>query len=284
MASSSRPEEAAAAAPPWSRLEGRVVLVTGASSGLGREFCLDLARAGCLVVAAARRADLLRSLCDEINASAPRASAAAAAVELDVASGGPALEAAVQSAWDAFGRIDVLINNAGLRGGVHSPLDWPEDEWDTLIKTNLTGSWLVAKHVCRRMHDAKLKGSVINISSVSGLNRGHLPGSTGYTASKSAMHYVTKLMALELGAYGIRVNSIAPGIFKSEITAPLLQKKWLNTVVSKIVPLKTHGTTDPALTSLVRFLIHETSSYVTGNIFVVDSGATLPGVPIFSSL
>uniref|UniRef100_A0A0E0IEB2 Uncharacterized protein n=1 Tax=Oryza nivara TaxID=4536 RepID=A0A0E0IEB2_ORYNI len=231
MASSSRPEEAAAAAPPWSRLEGRVVLVTGASSGLGREFCLDLARAGCLVVAAARRADRLRSLCDEINASAPRASAAAAAVELDVASGGPALEAAVQSAWDAFGRIDVLINNAGLRGGVHSPLDWPEDEWETLIKTNLTGSWLVAKH----------------------------------------------LMALELGAYGIRVNSIAPGIFKSEITAPLLQKKWLSTVVSKIVPLKTHGTTDPALTSLVRFLIHETSSYVTGNIFIVDSGATLPG-------
>uniref|UniRef100_A0A0E0LWR3 Ketoreductase domain-containing protein n=1 Tax=Oryza punctata TaxID=4537 RepID=A0A0E0LWR3_ORYPU len=246
---SSRPEEATAtrgAPPPWSRLEGRVVLVTGASSGLGREFCLDLARAGCLVVAAARRADRLRSLCDEINASGPRA----AAVELDVASGGPALEAAVERAWDAFGRIDVLINNAGLRGGVHSPLDWPEDEWNTLIKTNLTGSWLVAKHVCRRMHDAKLKGSVINISSVSGLNRGHLPGSTGYAASKSAMHYVTKLMALELGAYGIRVNSIAPGIFKSEITAPLLQKKWLNTVVSKIVPLKTHGTTDPALTSL----------------------------------
>ncbi|KAF0898018.1 hypothetical protein E2562_001699 [Oryza meyeriana var. granulata] len=269
-----------------STLEGRVVLVTGASSGLGREFCLDLARAGCRVVASARRADRLRSLCDEINASSAAAggSRSAAAVELDVASGGPALEAAVQRAWDAFGRIDALINNAGLRGGVHSPLDWPEDEWNTLIKTNLTGSFLVAKHVCRRMHDAKLNGSVINISSVAGLNRGHLPGSTGYAASKSAMHYVTKLMALELGAYGIRVNSIAPGIFKSEITAPLLQKKWLNTVVSKTVPLKTHGTTDPALTSLVRFLIHETSSYVTGNIFIVDSGATLPGVPIFSSL
>ncbi|KAL6644562.1 hypothetical protein ACP70R_016170 [Stipagrostis hirtigluma subsp. patula] len=274
----------AAGTPPWSRFEGQVVLVTGASSGIGREFCLDLARAGCRVVAAARRADRLRSLCDEINASTSADGPRAVAVELDVAAGESVLEAAVQRAWDAFGRVDALINNAGIRGGVHSPLDWPEDEWDKLIRTNLTGLWLVAKHVCRRMRDAKLKGSVINISSIAGLNRGHLPGSIGYASSKSAVHYATKLMALELGAYGIRVNAIAPGLFKSEITAPLLQKRWLNTVASKIVPLKEHGTTDPALTSLVRFLIHEASSYVTGNIFVVDSGVTIPGAPIFSSL
>jgi NAD(P)-dependent dehydrogenase (short-subunit alcohol dehydrogenase family) len=83
-------------------------------------------------------------------------------------------------------------------GGVHSALDWPEDEWDKLIKTNLTGVWLVAKHVCRRMRDAKIKGSVINISSVAGLNRGHLPGSIGYTSSKSAVHSVTKVPSLFL--------------------------------------------------------------------------------------
>ncbi|WVZ92266.1 hypothetical protein U9M48_038346 [Paspalum notatum var. saurae] len=286
----SRPESTptmpSVSATPWSMLEGQVVLVTGASSGIGRDFCLDLARAGCRVVAAARRADRLRSLCDEINASASPAADGprAVAVELDVAGGGSVVEAAVQRAWDAFGRIDALINNAGIRGGVHSPLDWPEEEWDKLIKTNLTGLWLVAKHVCRRMRDAKLKGSVINISSIAGLNRGHLPGSVGYASSKSAVHYATKVMALELGAYGIRVNSIAPGLFKSEITAPLLQKRWMGTVASKIVPLKEHGTSDPALTSLVRFLIHEASSYVTGNIFIVDSGVTIPGVPIFSSL
>ncbi|KAM3189626.1 hypothetical protein ACQJBY_068115 [Aegilops geniculata] len=189
---SSLPEKAGV--PPWSRLEGQVVLVTGASSGIGRDFCLDLARAGCRVVAAARRTDRLRSLCDEINASADAAAShpRAVAVELDVAAGGSAVEAAVQRAWDAFGRIDVLINNAGLRGGVHSSLDWPEDEWDKLIKTNLTGLWLVAKHVCRHMRDAKRKGSVINISSVAGLNRGNLPGSIRYASSKSAVHSVTK--------------------------------------------------------------------------------------------
>lgn len=91
-------------------------------------------------------------------------------------------------------------------------------------------------------------------------------------------------MALELGVYGIRVNSIAPGLFKSEITAGLMQKDWLETVMKKTVPLRTYGTLDPALTSLVRYLIHETSEYVTGNIFIVDAGVTLPGFPIFSSL
>ncbi|RZC43440.1 hypothetical protein C5167_036393 [Papaver somniferum] len=91
-------------------------------------------------------------------------------------------------------------------------------------------------------------------------------------------------MALEFGALKIRVNSISPGLFKSEITEKLMQKDWLNNVALKSVPLKTYGTVDPALTSLVRYLIHDSSDYVTGNIFIVDAGQTLPGVPLFSSL
>jgi NAD(P)-dependent dehydrogenase (short-subunit alcohol dehydrogenase family) len=101
---------------PWSMLQGQVVLVTGASSGIGRDFCLDLARVGCRIVAAARRTDRLRSLCEEINASESAEDPRAIAVELDVSTGGSALEAAVQRAWDAFGRVDALINNAGIRG------------------------------------------------------------------------------------------------------------------------------------------------------------------------
>ena len=93
-----------------------------------------------------------------------------------------------------------------------------------------------------------------------------------------------QVMALELSMYKIRVNSISPGLFKSQITEKLMERDWFKTFAQRTVPLGTFGTTNPALTSLVRFLIHETSEYITGNIFIVDSGFTLPGIPIFSSL
>lgn len=91
-------------------------------------------------------------------------------------------------------------------------------------------------------------------------------------------------MAMELGKHKIKVNCICPCLFKSEITEELMQKKWLNNVVTNIVPLKDLGTIDPALTSLVRYLISSSSGYVTGNMFIVDAGMTVSGVPIFSSL
>ncbi|KAL2318300.1 hypothetical protein Fmac_032176 [Flemingia macrophylla] len=276
---------------PWHSLAGKVVMVTGASSGLGRDFCLDLSRAGCRIVVAARRIDRLETLCREINRMAPPGEAAggdqicrAVAVELDVVADGAVIDRYVKKAWDAFGHIDALINNAGVRGSVKSPLKLSEEEWDHVFKTNLTGCWLVSKYVCKRMCDARIKGSIINISSTAGLNRGQLPGAVAYASSKAGVNMLTKVMALELGMHKIRVNSISPGIFKSEITENLMQKDWLNDVVRKIIPLRRLGTSDPALTSLARYLIHDTSEYVTGNNFIVDFGATLPGVPIFSSL
>lgn len=115
---------------PWSHLDGKIVMVTSASSGLGHEFCLDLAQAGCRVVAAARRVDRLKSLCDQINkmnniptgGASTGGSGQAIAVVLDVTTNGPTIEACVEKAWDAFGRIDVLVNNAGVRGNFNMEL------------------------------------------------------------------------------------------------------------------------------------------------------------------
>nr|GMD48092.1 3-oxoacyl-[acyl-carrier-protein] reductase FabG-like [Ipomoea batatas] len=183
---------------PWRDLTGKVAMVTGASSGIGREISLDLAKAGCRVIAAARRVDRLKSLCDEINGVGSGESSSgtplrAVAIELDVSADGPAIEAAVQRAWDAFGRIDALINNAGVRGRVHTPLDLTEEEWNDLTKTNLTGTWLVSKYVSLHMCNAKLGGSIVNISSISGLNRGQLPGGLAYTTSKTAVNALTRV-------------------------------------------------------------------------------------------
>lgn len=121
---------------PWADLSGMVVMVTGASSGLGRELCLDLAKAGCRIVAAARRVDRLMSLCEDINSltfpcsetqpSGPRA----AAVELDVCAEGAVIQSSVKSAWDAFGRIDALINSAGVRGIPFSLHLVQKGEWE----------------------------------------------------------------------------------------------------------------------------------------------------------
>ncbi|KAB1222179.1 Glucose 1-dehydrogenase [Morella rubra] len=213
---------------PWGKLEGKVVMVTGASSGLGLDFCLDLAKAGCKIVAAARRLDRLNSLCHQINllaspdpesalASEPRCPRAVA-VELDVCADASTIEQSVRTAWDAFGHIDALINNAGIRGNVKSPLELSEEEWNRVFKTNLTGTWLVSKYVCIRMRDARQGGSIINISSIAGLDRGQLPGAVAYASSKAGLNTMSKVMAMELGVYKIRVNSISPGLFRSEIT------------------------------------------------------------------
>jgi len=127
---------------PWGELAGKVVLITGASSGIGREFCLDLSKAGCRIIAAARRIDRLKSLCDEINGISSNSSnestvssqeLRAVAIELDVSANGASIEAAVQKAWNAFGRIDVLVNNAGIRG-----------EIDKL--TNFSSEFLIARY------------------------------------------------------------------------------------------------------------------------------------------
>ncbi|XP_076913961.1 uncharacterized protein LOC143572789 [Bidens hawaiensis] len=275
---------------PWRDLRGKVVMVTGASSGIGWELCIDVSKSGCRIIEAARRMDRLKALCDEIysleihGCHANQSDILVVAVELDVSVDSQTIQASVHKAWGAFGRIDALINNAGITGPLQISLDLSQEDWETTYKTNIRGPWLVSKYVCHRMCAFNCEGSIINISSVAGLGRVHPHRKVAYCSSKSALDTVTKVMAMELGKHKIRVNSIALGLFKSEITKELMQKKWLKNVALKTIPLKEFGKTDPAITSLVRFLIHGSSNYVTGNIFIVDSGGSLSGVPLYSSL
>ncbi|XP_063943069.1 3-oxoacyl-[acyl-carrier-protein] reductase, chloroplastic-like [Daucus carota subsp. sativus] len=160
-----------------------------------------------------------------------------------------------------------------------------KEQWEHVLKVNLYGAWICSKYVALQMKASKVEGSIINISSISGLSRVQSTGSVAYSSSKAGMHALTSVMALELGAYNIRVNTIAPSIFRSEITEELLNQKWFLGVVNKIVPLPYHKSTiETAFLPLIQYLIDDSSKYVTGNIFIVDGGSSLAGVPLYSSL
>lgn len=173
-----------------------------------------------------------------------------------------------------------------LTGTTKTTLKLSNEEWNKVLKINLDGAWLCSKYVGSRMRDAGRGGSIVNISSIYGLNRIVGTGSLAYSSSKAAMHTMTTVMALEFGIHDIKVNAIAPAIFRSEITMGLYQQPWLRRVFDKIVPQPFFydATVDPSLTELIRYLIHDSTKYVTGNIFIVDGGNTLAGVPIWSSL
>ncbi|KAK1404184.1 3-oxoacyl-[acyl-carrier-protein] reductase [Heracleum sosnowskyi] len=183
---------------PWSNFEGKVVLVTGASSGLGWDFSINLGKTGCKVIAAARRLDRLQSLCNLINDSSSSKTPVAVPLELDLTADPPVIEAALRKAWTAFGHIDALINNAGFRGSKSSILKLSNEEWNRVYKTNVEGAWLCSKYVGSSMKDAGIKGSIISISSVFGLNRGAATDTVAYSSSKAALQTLTTVMAVDL--------------------------------------------------------------------------------------
>ncbi len=195
-------------------LQGRTALVTGASSGIGRHMAKTLAQAGAHVIVAARRADKLQTLVDEIKASGSQASA----VSLDVTSAD-----SVKACFDqieALGLVaDVIISNAGTT--VAKPaLDHTEQDWDDVIDTNLKGCWMVDTEAARRLVKHKKKGSIINISSIIGER---VAGAVvAYATSKAGVIQFTKALALEFARYGIRVNAILPGYVVTDLNREFL--------------------------------------------------------------
>lgn len=195
------------------RLDGRIALVTGASSGLGTHFALLLASAGARVAVAARRADKLQSVVDTIT----QAGGEARALSLDVTDG-----ASVRDCFDelaSWGAPDVLVNNAGVT--VTRPvLEQTEADFDSVINTNLKGCWLVATEAARRMVAAGRGGSIVNIASI--LGERVAGGVAPYAISKAGVVQATKAMALELARYGIRINALLPGYVVTDLNREFL--------------------------------------------------------------
>jgi NAD(P)-dependent dehydrogenase (short-subunit alcohol dehydrogenase family) len=246
------------------RLDGKVAIVTGASSGLGVAFAQGLAEAGADLVLGARRADRLDITRKLVEAVGRRA----LAVATDVSSPGDC-QALVDAATAEFGRVDILVNNAGIGTAVPATRETP-DEFEQVIDVNLNGCFWMAQACGRVMRPGS---SIINISSILGLTTAELP-QAAYSASKAGLIGLTRDLAQQWsGRRGIRVNAVAPGFFNSEMTDQY-KPGYLEQQVRQRVPIGRLG--DPAeLAAAVVFLASDAGGYVTGQTLAVDGGVTI---------
>ncbi len=247
-------------------LAGRLALVTGASSGLGERFAEILAEAGASVVLAARRKGKLDALAARLEQRGHRA----LAVTLDVTDTA-SITAAFVTIETAFGRPpDILVNNSGLsRNGWFR--EQSEDDWNAVIDTNLTGVWRVGKAACNAMVQSGQKGSVINIASVTGIRPQML--TTAYCVSKAGVDHMTRQMAVEMARFGVRVNAIAPGYFKTDINDEYLESGEGEKMIRRIA-MRRIGEIDELAGPLL-LLASDAGSFMTGATLVVDGGHLL---------
>lgn len=244
-------------------LSGHRALVTGASSGLGRHFALTLARAGAQVALAARRADKLADAVREIESLG----GTAVAVNMDVQHRASVCAALDEAAALLGGVIDVVVNNAGVSGSKRA-LDYTDEDWDWVVGTDLKGAWCVAQESARRMIAAQAPGSIINITSILGSRVTNLL--TPYVAAKAGLKNLSQALALEFARYNVRVNSIAPGYFITEINGDYLRGEGGDKMKQRI-PTRRLGEYQN-LEGPLLLLASQAGAHMTGAEIVVDGG------------
>lgn len=249
-------------------LDGRVAVVIGGTTGIGRELALGFAQAGAAVVASSRRKDEVEKVCDEIEAlGAPTLRSVS-----DVGDR-RSLERLLERTIERLDRVDILVNSAGFtkRGPT---LDFSEEDWNAILDTNLTGTLRSCQVFGRHMLDRGY-GRIINIASLSTYVAFHEVAA--YTASKAAVGALTKSLAVEWGARGVCVNAIAPGVFRTALNSALLDGTERGRELKLRTPMRRFGDVKELVGAGI-FLASEAASFVNGEILCVDGGFLASGV------
>jgi len=240
------------------KLENKVAIVTGASSGIGKAIAEMFVKEGALVV-----------FSDINDCDVSRFSDKAIFVKCDVSKSNE-VDSLVQSCVDKFSKVDVMVNNAGI-GSLGDILTTSDDVWHKTIEINLSGVFYGIRAAGKVMKEKGIKGSIINMTSI--LGTVGFNGAISYCAAKGGVNQLTKASAVELSKLGIRVNSIAPGFIKTNMTKGVQEDEGTKKFIESMTPLGYMGEPDDIASAAV-YLASDDAKYVTGNILYVDGGWT----------
>jgi 3-oxoacyl-[acyl-carrier protein] reductase len=244
-------------------LAGQVGIVTGASRGIGRAICLELARLGAAIYGCARTLEKLERLAEE----ARPLDGEVIPCELDVRDE-EAIQTLIEKIEADRGRIDILVNNAGITDDTLL-MAMDDEQFDRVIETNLRSVFLMCRRVCKVMLSAR-RGRIVNVASVGGISGN--PGQANYCASKAGVIGLTKSLAKEVGKRGITVNAIAPGFIDTDMTRVLSDR--VKKAVKPLIALQRFGQPEE-VAAVVGFLAGEQASYITGQVLVIDGGLSM---------
>lgn len=246
-------------------LANKVAVVTGSSRGIGRAIALALADAGADLAICSRKLTELEEVSSEITSKGRQA----LALSVNVRSKDD-LDSLVHKTMDKFGRIDILVNNAGTNPYFGPIIDMEEWAWDVTINTNVKACFLLSKAVSKIMIEQK-GGNIINVSSTGGLRASDVLGA--YSISKAALLMLTRVLAVQLGKYGIRVNAIAPGLVRTEFSRGLWEDKSRLENTLERTPLRRIASAEE-MGGAVVFLASDAASYISGHTIILDGGGS----------